>query len=93
MRFGYECRLAVSPNQISCDLAGEAAILNLRDGVYYGLDAVGSRLWALLQEGKSYSEILHTLLTEFDVSAEALDSDLQEILEKLVSKGLVELVP
>jgi hypothetical protein len=27
--------------QVSCDLAGEAAILTLQSGVYFGLNAVG----------------------------------------------------
>ena len=33
--------------QVSCDLAGEAAILHLGSGTYYGLDPVGTRIWAL----------------------------------------------
>ncbi|MCA1602950.1 MAG: nucleotidyltransferase family protein [Acidobacteria bacterium] len=30
--------VVAAKDQVSCDLAGEAAILGLRDGVYYGLD-------------------------------------------------------
>jgi len=45
-----ESRLVVSKDQVSCDLAGEAAILNLKNGVYYGLDPVGARIWNLIQE-------------------------------------------
>ena len=43
-------RLAASPRQISTRLEGEAVILDTTDGVYYGLDRVGARVWELLQE-------------------------------------------
>jgi hypothetical protein len=36
-------------DQVSSDLKGEVAILDLKAGVYYGLDAVGARVWELLQ--------------------------------------------
>ena len=36
--------------QVSCDLAGEAVILNLKSGQYFGLNEVGTRIWNLIQE-------------------------------------------
>ena len=62
-------RITVSSNQISCDLAGEIAILNLDNGVYYGLDPVGARLWTLLQEPQTFAQVRGALLLEFDVDA------------------------
>ena len=42
--------VVATKDQVSCDLAGEAAILNIKSGVYYGLDPVGARIWTLMQE-------------------------------------------
>ncbi len=39
-----------SSDQISSDLLGEAVILDLKQGVYHGLDATGARIWNLLQD-------------------------------------------
>ena len=44
-------------DQVSCDLAGEAAILHLRSGTYYGLNAIGARIWALLQQPTSVAHV------------------------------------
>ena len=33
--------VVVSQDQVSCELGGEAAILNLKAGVYYGLERGG----------------------------------------------------
>ena len=34
--------------QVSSDLGGEVAILDLNAGMYYGLDEVGVRVWDLV---------------------------------------------
>lgn len=34
--------VAVTPEQVSSELSGEAVILSLKDGVYYGLNEVGA---------------------------------------------------
>ncbi len=86
-------RITVSSNQISCDLAGEMAILNLDNGVYYGLDPVGARLWTLLQEPQTFAQVRGALLLEFDVDANVLESDLRELLRDLIKQGLIDLQP
>ena len=45
-----ESRIALSKEQVSCDLAGEVAIVNLENGVYYGLDPTPRAIWELLAE-------------------------------------------
>ena len=45
--------MVATKDQVSCDLAGEAAILNIKSGVYYGLDPVGARIWNLMQEPRA----------------------------------------
>ena len=77
-------------DQVSSDLKGEVAILNLKAGVYYSLDGVGARIWTLLQEPKTVSEIRDVLLQEYDVEADRCKRDLLALLQKLVSEGLVE---
>ena len=77
-------------DQVSSDLEGEVAILGLKAGVYYTLDGVGARIWTLLQEPKTVSEIRDVLLQEYDVEADRCKRDLLALLQKLVSEGLVE---
>ena len=82
--------VAASPHQVSCPLGDEAAILNMKNAIYYGLDAVGARIWDLLQKPRSVGEIRDTLLEEYDVEAERCERDLLGLLEKMRSEGLVE---
>ena len=90
-RLRDESRIAVSANQVSCDLAGEAAILNLKNSVYYGLDPVGASVWNLIQEPKTFAEIRRVLLGIYEVDSSQLESDLQALLGQLSEQGLIDI--
>ena len=77
-------------DQVSSDLKGEVAILDLKAGVYYGLDAVGARIWHLLQEPKTVDQLRDALLEEYDVEADRCERDLLALLQRLADEGLVE---
>jgi hypothetical protein len=82
--------VVAAKDQVSCDLAGEAAILNIKNGVYYGLDPVGARIWSLMQQPRAVGEIQNTIVDEYDVEPERCSHDLLGLLEKLLSEGLIE---
>jgi hypothetical protein len=78
-----------SRDQVFCDLAGEAAILNLRNSVYYGLDTVGARMWTLVQEPMTVGAVRDAILQEYDVTRERCERDLLDLLQKLAREGLI----
>jgi hypothetical protein len=83
--------VVASRNQVSCDLKGEAAVLNLKNSVYYGLESVGAFVWNLVQRPRSVGELRDALLQEYDVEPGRCESDLLALLEKLLAEGLIEL--
>lgn len=82
--------ISLAQAQISSELANEAVILNLDSGIYYGLNEVGARVWELIQQPQSFSELCSILLKEYDVSAEACKQDLKHILLNLKAASLIE---
>jgi hypothetical protein len=82
--------VVAAPEQVSCPLGNESAILNLKNSVYYGLDAVGARVWTLLQKPQTIGELRDALLGEYDVEAERCERDLLDLLEKMRGEGLIE---
>jgi hypothetical protein len=79
-----------APEQVSCPLGDESAILNLKNTVYYGLDQVGARVWNLLQQPRSVRELRDALLDEYEVEAARCEGDLLELLEKMRGEGLIQ---
>jgi protein arginine N-methyltransferase 1 len=82
-------RLRVHPSVLSRELAGETVLLNLESGVYYGLDAVGTRAWNLLAEERTLTDVCSIMLEEFDVSPERLKGDLATLVKELCEKQLL----
>jgi hypothetical protein len=76
-------------DQVSCDLQGEAVILNFDSGVYYGLNQVGAYVWELIQQPRPVSEILFMVLDEYDVGADRCENDLIVLLKDLKGAGLI----
>jgi hypothetical protein len=82
--------VVATEDQVSCDLSGEAAILNLKSGVYYGLDAVGSAIWSLIQKPKTVSEVCDALLQTYEVEQGRCEGDLLALLEEMADAELIE---
>jgi hypothetical protein len=82
--------VVAAKDQVSSDLGGEVAILDLKAGVYYGLDAVGARIWSLIQEPRTVNEIRNILLEEYEVEPERCERDLLVLLQRLADEGLIE---
>jgi hypothetical protein len=82
--------VVAAKDQVSSDLGGEVAILDLKAGVYYGLDAVGARIWSLIQEPRTVNEIRDILLEEYEVEPERCERDLLVLLQRLADEGIIE---
>ena len=85
-----EYTVRASLRQMSAELAGEQVVLNFDDGMYYSLNPIGARIWQLIQEPHKVSDLLATLVNEYDVEAARCESDLIAILTELRGLRLVE---
>lgn len=79
-------------NQVSCNLEGEAVVLNLSTGVYYGFDSVGASIWTLLQKPRTVEEIKTILLQEYQVEAAVCEAHVLGFLDQLLAQYLIEVV-
>lgn len=84
-------RVKCATEQMAADVGGELAILNLKTGVYYGLDGVGSRVWSLLKESRSVLEIRDVILAEYAVETPRCEQDLVALLTDLARHELIEI--
>ena len=83
--------VTLSPEVISQEVSGETVLLDLESENYFGLDEVGTRIWQLMKETNDLQAIYRTLLTEYDVSEERLQKDLDTLLGEIAGLGLVTL--
>jgi hemerythrin-like domain-containing protein len=81
----------VAKDVIFQELEGEAVLLNMRTGIYFGLNGVGTRIWHLLSEHGEVKTVTTMLLDEYNVSEDQLQNHLSDFIEQLKLKGLVEI--
>lgn len=82
-------RISVVPSVVSKKVGDETVLLDFDAGVYYGLDPVGTRIWELLAEQHSTSEIVDMMLAEYEVTRELLERDVLALVDDLAAHGLI----
>jgi len=89
----FSNRVQVPPCVLVRRLDGELVLLNLQTERYFGLDAMGSRMWEAATGSPTIAAAYEKLLEEFEVDADVLRNHLDELLSGLVENGLLALAP
>ena len=92
MQLADSAQVVVVPGHMAANAAGELVILHATEGKYYGLNAVGLRVWDLIQLPRSAAEIGAILASEFDVEETTARRDAEQLLGDLISHGLATVV-
>ena len=71
------------------ELDGEAVLLSLGQGFYYGLDAVGLRMYQLITTSNSLESAYDVLLGEYEVTPAQLQQDFDKLVDDLISSHLI----
>ena len=82
-------RLAPSDDAVESAVGDETVILHLINGTYYGLDAVGTRIWALLKDGVAMPDICQRLADDYEVELATIEADARKFLTDLEAQGIV----
>ena len=83
----------ISPDVVSRDVDGELVLLNLKSGLYFGLDPIGNQIWSQLEAGKPLSAAHAVLLDSYDVTPEQLKEDILQLTNQLVEQDLITATP
>ena len=82
-------RLRPSPQALESAVGEETVLLHLGNETYYGLDALGTRIWTLLKGGSEPGAVRDRLTEEYEVAPEVLEADLRRFLGDLLAQGLL----
>ena len=67
----------------------EIVLLNMKGNNYISLDAIGRRIWELLENPVVVDELCRQLGTEFEATPEQISADVLPFLTELEGEGLV----
>lgn len=89
-RLDEDAIIVASKDQVASELGDEKVILSLEEGMYYGLNPVGARIWELIQEPTTIRDVRDQLLEEYDVDAEQCERDIRALASDLAAEELIE---
>jgi len=81
--------LRVAESVLTRTAGSETVLLDLDSDEFFGLDGVGARVFELLEQPRQFSDVIETLLTEYDVDRETLTADVTDLVSELVARNLV----
>jgi hypothetical protein len=82
-------RFVISPDVVHRELEGEAVLLNLNTGLYFGLNRTGTHMWRAIEQGATVREMVEAVSRAFSHPADQVEPDVRSLLAELEAKGLV----
>lgn len=75
---------------IDGELGDSQVMMHLEKGKYFGLNPVGKRIWDMIQQPKSFDEIVENLLNEFNVEKERCVAEVKSFLDNAIKNEVIE---
>lgn len=84
-------KISRHPDMLSAEIGGEAIMMSIEKGAYFGLNPVATRIWDLIEQPKNVAELIQTITDEYEVSAEQAADDVQGFVADMIERGIAQL--
>lgn len=76
---------------LSTTVDDSVVFMSIETGNYYSSNDVAQRVWELIEERKTVSELVNKLLEEYEVEEETCINDILALLDQMSEENLIEL--
>ncbi|WP_134702563.1 lasso peptide biosynthesis PqqD family chaperone [Ammoniphilus sp. YIM 78166] len=83
-------KISQGKGNIVSDMDGEKVMLSIHKGKYYNLGDMGGAIWDRIYTPVQVTELIKTLLEEYDVSQSVCEEQVISFLELLLKEDLIE---
>lgn len=88
MNVSIDSVLVRNSDLAAADLDGQIVILSVREGAYFGFNAVASEIWRLLSQPCRVGDLFDALAQSHAVDAATLSRDVLPFLQTLIERKL-----
>lgn len=82
-------RIVQRKGNIVSDMGGEKVMLSVHNGKYYNLGEIGGRIWELMEHPTCVTDIVTSLMSEYEVSHDECEQHVVSFIEMLSKENLV----
>jgi hypothetical protein len=94
MKLDADSVIVAAKDQPATAIDGEVVILGMSTARYYGVNAVGARIWQIVQAAPtSVAAIRDTIVAEYAVDLERCEADVIALANQLLEAQLIEVRP
>jgi hypothetical protein len=87
---GPDTVVVASKGPVSCVVGDALVILDPATGNYFGTEAVGARIFAIIAEPTPMVEVCRHVAEEYEVTPQQAASDVDAFLRALIERGLAK---
>ena len=77
---------------VAARVDGDVVMLSEREGAYFGLNGVGSKIWELIAQPCRVGDVCQSLSELYDVDHATLVREVTQFLEDLLARKLVRVI-
>jgi hypothetical protein len=74
---------------VTSEMDDDLVMLSIENGKYYGLNAMGKRIWKILTKPTPVSAVCAQLASEYNVSPQQCEAEVLTFLQQLTEQKLV----
>ena len=90
MTLDLSAKITRHPDILSAEIGGEAVMMSIEKGAYFGLNPVATRIWDLIEQPRTVAELIVSITDEYDVPAEQCQADVQGFVADMIARGLAQ---
>lgn len=75
---------------LQAEIGEELVALDIAGGSCFGFNEVATAVWRRLEQPRSFEDLKQSLLAEYDIDSRQCAFELQQLLQELIEKGLVQ---
>lgn len=89
MNFTGDTMIVQSGKALSTIVDGEAVLIGIETGRYYGLDAIGTAIWNGIEQPRTFDALCASLIEEFEGDPAVIEQETRAFLTQLLERELV----
>lgn len=90
MTLPMHTKITRHPDMLSAEIGGEAVMMSIENGAYFGLNPVATRIWDLIDQPRTVSELIAAINDEYDVEPGQCEADVQGFVADMIKRGLAQ---
>ena len=84
-------KIARSDNFVFNEVDGELVMMNIETGAYASLNETGKSIWTLLDAPKSLSEVVSSLVEEYEIDQATCEKEVMPFVENMLKSEVLTL--